>query len=664
MTSPKERLAVAAAVVRAMRACEASPPPPQGPQRGLGAAKPAPPVPAEVLRLVAWEHGASLEAAFDARGLGALLPPEHARALLRAFPDRRRLGRFVELATRDGVPPRLLAKCVDSGVADFRRDPYGTMFAVGGTLREAHALTVPGLDKDVGAARWAVLEAARAGHTAVALAKVAPDPETRRAVEAAVASGKLASFDRDGETHVADPEVHAVEREIAEGVARLAGAGRAFEVPERLCDDSCETWTAGEAPLTREQFDALVLATSRGVGVLTGGPGTGKTRAVRALVAELGPEACVLLAPTGRAARNVGGSTVHARCIGDTSPADLPPGLKLLLVDEASMLGLDLARAVLRLAAAAASRNDISVLLVGDVDQLPPVDVGHVLSDLIESGVVPVGRLRTRHRFSDDDIASAAAAALEGRLPEGVRDTPHPLHDAVAEVTGTAEAGEPAQILVPQNATRTSYNRAVQAALRDVDVVLTKDVGARKKGAVAKLSATPSGARLVFGTEQVVEMPIDRALAATRSVREFSPGDRVMCLKNQKAARGRRGGPGGPGGGQGAGHRVCNGDVGVLQDDGSVRFSHGHVAAVPHDQLALAYASTVHKFQGSECDVVVVPLGAPGWDASLLYTAVTRAKRRLVLLGPAAPPRRSRPPRVGALRSLLSSTKTPVTNDR
>jgi len=147
-------------------------------------------------------------------------------------------------------------------------------------------------------------------------------------------------------------------------------------------------------------------------------------------------------------------------------------------------------------------------------------------------------------------------------------------------------------------------------------------------------------------------MPVDQALTITAPRQAMLVGDAVMVLKNQNKKRVREGEV-----------SACNGDVGVLcrpAPKPAVTFGDGSRADFPsEDWLSLAYAATVHKFQGSECDAVVIPIAqcASSWDRTLLYTALTRARSRVVILGTAEELRsavaRTRPRRHSALRLLL-----------
>jgi hypothetical protein len=207
-------------------------------------------------------------------------------------------------------------------------------------------------------------------------------------------------------------------------------------------------------------------------------------------------------------------------------------------------------------------------------------------------------------------------------------------------------------VLVPHNAHRGLLNRALQSLKRDVPVRANKagtmwglpgGVGVMRTDAAGKST-------LAFGTASYV-MDVDQAITVTTCDSPVLPEDAVMVLKNQNKKRARPGEA-----------SACNGDVGTLvraHPKALVRLD-GGVTEFPcvDGWLTLAYAATVHKFQGSECEEVVLPVCEPGmWDRQLLYTAVTRAKARVLFVGRPADLRsivaRQRPERRSVMGKLL-----------
>jgi exodeoxyribonuclease V alpha subunit len=403
------------------------------------------------------------------------------------------------------------------------------------------------------------------------------------------------------------PLLHRAELELASHLKRLVAAERGK--PPSLGPEAQH--------LSAGQKRALELAQSRGVGVITGGPGTGKTTIVRALVAAwLRAKRRVLLAaPTGRAAKRLSeatgrpAQTVHrllewGRPQGGRSPfgrdAQHPLEADLLVVDEASMLDLLLARAL-----AGAVPSGCTLILVGDVDQLPSVGAGQVLADAIASGALPVARLTEVFRQAEGSgITENAYRILRGELPEAGREKEKSDFHLVA-----ADEPERARELVVKLCSERIPRAFGFDPIRDVQVLTPMHRGAA-------------------GTEE-----LNRALQAAlnpsgEAAGPFRVGDKVMQLRNDYD------------------RDVFNGDVGRVHSiddlDGEplVRVDlDGRVVEYSGDaldQLELAYAVSVHKSQGSEYPAVVLLLLPQHFvmlRRNLFYTAVTRGKRLVVVVG-------------------------------
>ncbi len=627
---PCARIRVAAAHVRALDMC--------GARHGL---------PQTVVRYLCWELGAELPAvlrARDARRLAAIkLRRDYVTALLKAFDDDAIDTLEAAVEVLRVLPPPLARQSVQAwgkhAPSKIRADPYGAMHELRVDKRAAdqalESIVTDPRDRLRGRVAWMLRDAEKDGHTALPLAEV---------------EARLGPLGLDATTDpacvhglVMTAKTLAEETFLADAIRqRLRAAPPPLELPA----------AAGEG-LAADQVAAVELVGASGVSVVTGPPGTGKSTVVRALVDAVGPRRCMLTAPTGRAARNIGGSTLHRAELAamrvplqETSKSDVPADLRLMIVDEASMLTNDLMLKVLRLAPPACR-----IVLVGDVDQLPPVGVGDVFATLLEH--LPAATLRTQHRCPGGVLA-AAAAILRGEAPAPNEDVsivrPEPGGPSGFALTLREFRPErQCHVLAPTNSQRVALNRAVQSSLRDVRVTCRM-----LAGGPARLRTDPATGRaslVSLATGQVAEAAIEDALAAAAKEVEYGVGDLVMVLKNQK---------GGAGG-------ACNGDIGtfVSGDAENVNLRlRGRVVRVPRDQTDLAYAATVHKFQGSECEDVVLPVYAAasawdraGWDRHMLYTAVTRARGRVALVGSAADLEavvaRVRPPRRSALDALL-----------
>ncbi|MFM9370249.1 ATP-dependent RecD-like DNA helicase [Streptomyces sp. Da 82-17] len=374
------------------------------------------------------------------------------------------------------------------------------------------------------------------------------------------------------------------------------------------------------AELAPEQEEAVKLALTRKVAVLTGGPGCGKSFTVRSVVelARAKQAKVVLAAPTGRAAKRLAeltgaeASTVHRllelKPGGDAAyDRDRPLDADLVVVDEASMLDLLLANKLVK-----AVPPGAHLLFVGDVDQLPSVGAGEVLRDLLdESGPVPAVRLtRIFRQAQQSGVVTNAHRINSGAPPltQGLKD----FFLFVAEET--EEAG---RLTVDVAARRIPAKFGLDPR-RDVQVL-------------APMHRGPAGAGVLNGLLQQAVTPARPDLPEKRfGGRTFRVGDKVTQIRNNYE-KGRNG--------------VFNGTVGVVtaldQDEQRLTVLTDEDEEVPYefdelDELAHAYAVTIHRSQGSEYPAVVIPVTTGAWmmlQRNLLYTAVTRAKKLVVLVG-------------------------------
>ena len=432
--------------------------------------------------------------------------------------------------------------------------------------------------------------------------------------------------------------MYEAEVELAKEVARLIRARRA-RVPQVELE-------GGGLRLAAGQKAALLQVETTPLCIITGGPGTGKTTIIRTLVGAWarGGLRIKLAAPTGRAAKRLAeatgqpASTLHrllavvpGEDFSRRSESDL--GVDLLVCDEASMLDLQLALTLLRAVPVGAT-----VVLVGDVDQLPSVGPGRVLNDLIESGRVPTTRLREIFRQAEgSSIVENAHRILAGQVPlPAPRGTE--LHDFyLIETEDAAKAREQVVKLVTERIPA----RFGLDPLLDVQVLTPMhrgEVGTEELNKALQAVLNPRAA-----TEPQRE---DGAFLRAKS-RVYTLGDKVMQVKNDYE------------------RDVWNGDVGrvvaVDPEEGTltVRFDDDREARYDSEaleQLELAYAVSVHKSQGSEYQAVVVPLMLqhyPLLRRNLLYTAVTRGKKLVVLVANARALRRA----VSEVGDLLRYTR-------
>ncbi|MBI0299173.1 ATP-dependent RecD-like DNA helicase [Streptomyces sp. PRKS01-29] len=386
--------------------------------------------------------------------------------------------------------------------------------------------------------------------------------------------------------------------------------------------DKALGWLAGRtgADLAPEQSQAVRLALTEKVAVLTGGPGCGKSFTVRSVVelARAKKAKVVLAAPTGRAAKRLSeltgaeASTVHRllelKPGGDAAyDRDRPLDADLVVVDEASMLDLLLANKLVK-----AVPPGAHLLFVGDVDQLPSVGAGEVLRDLLAPGS-PVPAVRLTRIFRQAQQSGVVTNAH--RINEGLPPVTQGLSDFFLFVEDdTEEAG---RLTVDVAARRIPAKFGLDPR-RDVQVL-------------APMHRGPAGAGTLNGLLQQAITPARPDLPERRlGGRVFRVGDKVTQIRNnyEKGANG-----------------VFNGTVGVVTsldtDEQRLTVRTDEDEEVPYDfdeldELAHAYAVTIHRSQGSEYPAVVIPVTTGAWmmlQRNLLYTAVTRAKRLVVLVG-------------------------------
>ena len=552
---------------------------------------------------------------------------KRAEKLAKAFADARPRYEVAEMLFAAGLPLRLAMPLVDSlgphAATALRNDPWRLLDTGGLEPRQCDAFALRTLSERPGKddprrgrafTAHVLARAARDGHTVLAESTVVaalagldvPDPV--RAIEAAVDDGVASDFPsyaENGEPRrlVGLTRYAMAEESIAEGIARLVATAQEIATPEGT--------TAVTGGLDPAQRAAVQQVAAHGVTVLHGGPGTGKSRTVAAVVelARARRKRIALAAPTGRAAKRLEeltgepASTLH-RLLGAQGPfangargttgeflhgEAWPLDADVVVVDEASMLDVELAASLLD-----ACADGTHLLLVGDPAQLPSIGPGRVLGDVLDSDAVPATELTTLHRQAEGGtIARLAAAVRVGELP--AVDDPTREVVVVRAVTSDEAARRVVQLVTD------SIPRALAIDSADVQVVTPVHRG-------------PAG---TLALNTVLKAKLNPGPGATSG---FDVGDRVVATANHLD------------------DGFANGEVGVVTavSDGTltVEFGGGPVVVPPKaaTDLVHGWAITVHRAQGSEWPAVVavLPPEAGGMlSRPLVYTAWTRAQRHL-----------------------------------
>lgn len=382
-----------------------------------------------------------------------------------------------------------------------------------------------------------------------------------------------------------------------------------------------------------EQKLALTNAVNSGVSVITGGPGTGKTTIVSCLLSVFSSmkKKVLLVAPTGRAAKRLSESTgANASTIHRALELDFrsekgmfvynesnPLPYNVVIVDEVSMVDVSLFNCLLK-----ALPRDAKLVLIGDKDQLPSVGAGNVLADILTSGIIKVSALTKIFRQDEDSLIIINAHAINnGEMPIFNNKSKDFFFDSKEEVPDI----------------KTSV---VEMCTERIPKFLNIDKS--KIQVLAPLKAGLCGIEnLNLELQEKINPKTRYKNEVTVGTVTFREGDKVMQIANNYEVEWKKKvnfileeGKG-----------VFNGDIGYIHSINSqtgevmVWFEDGREAVYPRgelSQLSLAYAITIHKSQGCEFDVVIIPVIAGArmiFTRNLIYTAVTRAKKMVVLVG-------------------------------
>jgi exodeoxyribonuclease V alpha subunit len=575
------------------------------------------------------------------------LGPKRTKAIAAAWDEQRAIKEVmvflqsVEVSTSLAV--RVYKQYGDAAIGVVKNEPYrlanevwGIGFRTADSIARAVGIPHDAPERVKAALQYTLSQASDAGHCFLPAPNLVADTVELLGLEPGPVAKALSELAAAGEHVIADevpakdstvparylaPFFHA-ERGLAAGLTALLRTGEDRLPAFADVDwDKAFAWLARrtEAELAPEQAEAVRLALTEKVAVLTGGPGCGKSFTVSSIVALAKAKGAkvMLAAPTGRAAKRLAELTgFEARTLhrmlelrpgGDAAyDRENPLDVDLLVVDESSMLDTILANKLVK-----AIPSGAHLLLVGDVDQLPSVGAGEVLRDLLAAPAIPRVRLtRIFRQAAESGVVANAHKVNQGQMPEldgypdffwFACDDNEQVADRVVEIVAHR---------IPK--------RFGIHPVRDVQVLAPMHRGGPGAGNL--------NARL-----QEALTPAKEGLPERRhGGRVFRLGDKVIQIRNNYT-KGKAG--------------VFNGTVGLVQaidavaqtmtvrtdEDEDVEYEFAEL-----DELVHAYAITVHRSQGSEYPAVVIPVTTSAWtmlQRNLIYTAITRAKRLVVLVG-------------------------------
>lgn len=444
----------------------------------------------------------------------------------------------------------------------------------------------------------------------------------------AIDDNELFSYIKNSREYVYLPEYYYAESFIADRIHIMAD----FSAPEDFDYNALIDIEEQEYNIKYEekQRQAIMTAVSRNIMVLTGGPGTGKTTTLNAIISilEKKGEKVLLTAPTGRAVKRMSELTDHEaktihRLLEVTYSADNrqifvhnennPLECDVIIVDEMSMVDCVLFEKLLR-----ALRIGCKLIMVGDFHQLPSVGAGNLLEDIIYSKSVPVAELTEVFRQAQKScIITNAHKIVSGEYPD------------ISQKNNDFFFFQ-----------RTDYEKAVNLI---VDLTKRRLPNAYNYSPVDDIQIITPSHKGTVGTDELNKILQEHLNPPAKDKPEYKifgniyrTGDKVMQTKNNYTITWNKSNE------QGAG--IFNGDIGKIinidyRTQTAVIDFDGRIASYPFDllpQIELAYAITVHKSQGCEFEVVIMPVMS-GFEKlcyrNLLYTAVTRAKKLLILIG-------------------------------
>lgn len=431
-------------------------------------------------------------------------------------------------------------------------------------------------------------------------------------IEELIDIGQICATNESGILYVYPPELYVAEYESVEKTKRLLQHSAPISLDYEEFIQNFET--TNHILLGEDQKEAITLAFTEQFSLITGGPGTGKTTIIKTLVEGFqlaGEHRIVLCAPTGRAAKRLTeatdyeATTIH-RLLLPVQGSDSYDFMKneedpleadVVIIDEASMLNVRLYYSLLN-----AIPEEARIIIIGDVNQLPPIGAGFVLKDLLDSGIVPFTKLyRIYRQDSGNSIISNAYRINQGEMP---------TLSSEGEFIFIAVSNLPELM----NTIATIYEKEKEIVHDELDLQI---ISPMRRGQAGSLAISKHIQNIVNPSSSMKpDIKVNGII--------YRVGDKVIQVINNYELE------------------VFNGDIGIIfgisKTDILIRFIHKEVRLSIDEATMImpAYAITVHKSQGSEYGTVIIPF-IPNYGGmlqrNLLYTAVTRAKNKVVLVG-------------------------------
>ena len=520
----------------------------------------------------------------------------------------------------------------DDAINKVRENPYrlsldihGLGFKTADMLAQKLGVAADSLMRAQAGVRHVLQEISSAGHCAEARKRLAetaarlleiPEAVIESAIDHEVREGNLIEDDIDGKPCLYLAHLFRAETGVADNLTRLL---KGMAPWAGIDTEKAIPWVEIKTglKLSESQQEAVRLVLNNKATVITGGPGVGKTTIVKSILKIILAKKIdiALCAPTGRAAKRLSeatgmeSKTVHRLLEYDPMTngfkrgKENPLDASLVVIDEASMADVALMNRLL-----SAIPDHAGFLIVGDIDQLPSVGPGAVLSDIIESGVIPTVRLMEIFR----QAAASKIIVNAHRINRG-------------EMPMKAEPDDPTDFyFIPARTPEEIYERLISS----VTARIPKRFGLHPVRDIQVLTPMNRGSLGVKSLNIELQKILNPQAKAgiTRFGVTFAPGDKVMQTVNNYDKE------------------VFNGDIGwitgVDSEDGIVKVNFDgrpvEYEVNELDELSLAYAATIHKSQGSEYPAVVIPLSTEHYvllERNLLYTAVTRGKKLVVIIG-------------------------------